>query len=119
MKLKILTGIVILSLLAVLLGACVPQPSPTPTPTPTPIPTTGGTLKVYVTDAPPGENVTSIVVKLTEVQVHIAPAEQEKERQQEQSGMGNQTLEQEREKQQTQQRLCQILMPCLQVFIRW
>ena len=105
MKSKILISAVLLSLLTVMAGACVPQPSPapTPTPTPTPVPTAGGTLKVYVTDAPPADNVTSIVVTLTEVQVHIASAELEREREQEQSGTGNQTQEREREKQQTQQ----------------
>ncbi|MFC2041830.1 DUF4382 domain-containing protein [Chloroflexota bacterium] len=102
-KLKILVSVVLLSLLTVMVGACVPQPGPAPTPTPTPVPAPGGTLVVYVTDAPPGDNVTSIVVKLTEVQVHIASAEQGREREQEQSGAGNQTQKQEQEEQQTQQ----------------
>lgn len=88
----------ILGMLALVAGACA-QPAPTPAPTPT----LTGTLKLLVTDAPPGEDVTSIMVTVREVQVHKALAEQEKEREREQSSSGNQTQEQERERQQTQQ----------------
>jgi len=82
-----------------------PKPAPSPIPTPTPFPATSGTLQVYVTDAPPREHVTSIMVTVSEVKVHKASTEQEREREQEQSGSGNQTQEQERERerQQTQQ----------------
>ena len=55
-----------------------------------------GILNVYVTDAPPREEVTSIMVTLSEVQVHKAVAEQE----QQQSGEGTQTQEQEQQEQQ-------------------
>jgi len=54
-----------------------------------------GILNVYVTDAPPREEVTSIMVTLSEVQVHKAAAEQEQEQQQ--SGEGAQILEQEQQ----------------------
>jgi heat shock protein HslJ len=82
---------VILGVLALVAGACA-QPAPTPTPTLT------GILKVYVTDAPHREEVTSIMVTVAEVQVHKAFAEQ----QQEQSASDNQTHEQEREREQQQ-----------------
>jgi len=93
LKPKLFLITVILSVLALIAGACA-QPVPTPTPTPTP----GGTLKVYVTDAPPREEVTSIMVTVSEIQVHKAVAEQEKDQQQ--SGTDDQT--QEQEQQQTQ-----------------
>ncbi len=75
-KLKIYLVTAVLGTLALVAGACVPTIPTTPT-TPTtptlPVPAPGGTLKVYVTDAPPRENVTSIMVTVTEVQVHMAP----------------------------------------------
>jgi len=66
-----------------------------------PVQAATGTLKVYVTDARSREEVTSIMVTVSEVQVHKALAEQEQEQQQ--SGTGNQVQEQEQEQQQTQQ----------------
>jgi len=103
----------ILSLLAVACGQAAPAPTPaptpapipspsptslpTPTPSPAPSPALSGSLTVYVTDAPPRDEVTSIMVTVSEVQVHKAAAEQE----QEQSASDNQT--QEQEQQQTQQ----------------
>jgi len=93
LKPKLFLITVILSVLALIAGACA-QPVPTLTSAPTP----GGSLKVYVTDAPPREEVTSIMVTVSEIQVHKAVAEQEKEQQQ--SGTENQT--QEQEQQQTQ-----------------
>ena len=117
-KARLLIGVILLSLLAVLFGACavpIPTPSPTPTPSPvpapspspspsptptpsptpkpTPTPTISGTLKVYVTDAPPREEVTSVNVTISQVQVHKAVAEQERE----QSGSDNQIPEQEQQ----------------------
>jgi len=86
-KSKMYLVIVILGILALTAGACAPTQAAT------------GTLKVYVTDAPPSEEVTGIIVTVSEVQVHKALAEQEQEQQQ--SGTGNQT--QEQEQQQTQQ----------------
>lgn len=103
MKAKLFTGVALLSLLAVTMGACATQPGPTPTPTPSPSPSPApaqnGGITVYVTDAPPRDEVTSIMVTMSEVQVHRATAEQERE--QEQTGTGNQTQEQEREQQQS------------------
>ncbi len=104
MKLRLLAGIILITLLGVMASACAPQtvPSPAPLPTPAPTPTTpsvpvpvvdlNGTLRVYVTDAPPREEVTSIMVTVSEVQVHIAQTEQEEE--QEQSGSDNEEEEQ-------------------------
>ena len=99
---KMYVIIAILGMAALLVGACTPTTPTTPT-TPitpaTPTQAATGTLEIYATDAPPREEVTSIMVTISEVQVHKASAEQEKE--QEQSATGNQTQEQEQE--QTQQ----------------
>ena len=96
LKPKLLLITAILSVLALIAGACA---QPVPTPVPEPIPTPSGTINIYVTDAPPREEVTSIMVTVSEIQVHKAVAEQEME--QVQSGTGNTT--QEQEQQQTQQ----------------
>ena len=114
MKVKIVAVITLLSISALLFGACAPTPAPSPTPppapttpptpspvpSPTPTPTHSGTIQVYVTDAPPREQVTSIMVTVSEVQVHMAEAEQEQE--QEQSASDNETPEQELEQEQEQ-----------------
>lgn len=110
MKVKIVAVITLLSILALLFGACAPIPAPLPAPTtpptpspvpsPTPTPTHSGTLQLYVTDAPPREQVTSIMVTVSEVQVHMAEAEQERE--QEQSASDNETPEQELEQEREQ-----------------
>ena len=115
---KLYMVIVISAILSLLTGACVepaptpapapspvpvPTPAPTPAPVPSPVPAPSGTLKLYVTDAPPDKEVTSIMVTVSEVRIHKAVAEQEKELEQQQSGSGNQTQEQELEEQQTQQ----------------
>jgi heat shock protein HslJ len=81
MNVRLLTGIILITLLGVTVGACAPQAN------------LSGTLQVYVTDAPPGEQVTSIMVTISEVQVHIAKAERE----QEQSTSDNKTPEQEQD----------------------
>jgi heat shock protein HslJ len=94
LKLKWYLVPAILVMLALTVGACA-EPAQTPPPAPQ------GTINVYVTDAPPREKVTSIMVTVSEIKVHRAEAEQEME--QEQSGGGNQTQEQEQEQQQTQQ----------------
>ena len=95
-KAKIFIGFVIISLLAVIGGACTPlgptsPPSPAPSPLPAPTPPLSGTLTVYVTDAPPRDEVTSINVTISEVQIHQAVAEQERE--QERAGSDNETEE--------------------------
>ncbi len=112
LKFKVYALIAIVGIIALLAVACgqaapaptpvptstpTPSPSPTPTPSPTPSPVLSGSLTVYVTDAPPRDEVTSIMVTVSEVQVHKAVAEQE----QEQSASDNQT--QEQEQQQTQE----------------
>jgi hypothetical protein len=56
-----------------------------------------GTLQIMVTDAPPEENITSIMVTVESVEVHKAAAEQEQEQEQGQ----NQEQEQEQEQQQS------------------
>ncbi|MBA7684088.1 hypothetical protein ES703_92478 [subsurface metagenome] len=70
-------------------------------PTDTALPT--GRIEVRVTDAPPREEVTSILVTVAEnsVEVHKAVAEQEQE--QEQIGEGEQNQNQEQEQQQEHQ----------------
>jgi len=64
-------------------------------------PASGGTLEVYVTDAPPRDEVTGILVTVSGVQVHRAVTEQETEQDQEQTDGDNQT--QQQEQQQTEQ----------------
>ena len=98
MKIQTITGIALLSIVALLFGAC----TPIPTPAPPPSSTMSGTIEVYVTDAPPREQVTSIMVTVSEVQVHITQAEREEEQNQEQSDSDNQTKEQEKEQEQQQ-----------------
>jgi len=87
-KAKLYLVTVILGMLALVAGACAQL-----------TPTTTGTLKVYVTDAPPREEVTGIMVTAGEVQVHKAVAEQEREQEQQQSGSGNQTQGQQQAQQ--------------------
>ena len=79
LKPKLYLFIVTLGILALMSGACA-QPTPTQAVT--------GTLKVYVTDARSREEVTSIMVKVSEVQVHKALAEQEQEQEQQQIQQG-------------------------------
>lgn len=69
LKLKIYLIIAVLCISASL-TACI-QPAPRETPE------GDGTIIIYVTDASPDEEVTSIMVTLSEVQVHKASAEQE------------------------------------------
>ena len=75
-----------------------PAPEPEPEPaaeTPEAMPSTG-TIEVRVTDAPPDEEVTAILVTVSAVEIHRAVAEQE----QEQEGEGEQNQEQEQEQQE-------------------
>jgi hypothetical protein len=102
--LSILVGIMLIIILVPASAGCIPEPAPAPIPAPTPAPmpsaeVSTGFVEVHVTDAPPEDNVTSIMVTVSEVEIHKAVAEQEQE--QEQSGSDNQT--QEQEQQQTQQ----------------
>jgi hypothetical protein len=60
-----------------------------------------GTLQIMVTDAPPEEEVTSIMVTVESVEVHKAAAEQEQEQEQEQGQEQNQEQEQEQEQQES------------------
>ncbi|MFC1949814.1 DUF4382 domain-containing protein [Chloroflexota bacterium] len=103
MKVKIIAGLV-LSISALSLGACTGESTPAPgeeaseseQPVIVAQATSQGTIDVYVTDAPRSDNVTSIMVTVSEVQVHRAAAEQE----QEQTGEGTQTQEEEQEQTQ-------------------
>ena len=81
-KSKLYLLIAILGMLALVVAACV-QPALPETPE------GDGTIIIYVTDASPDKEVTSIMVRLLEVQVHKASAEQET------AGTNNQTQEQE------------------------
>ena len=60
-----------------------------------------GNIEILVTDAPPREEVTSILVTISAIEVHQAVAEQEQEQEQEDGGEQNQ--EQEQEQQQEHQ----------------
>jgi heat shock protein HslJ len=90
-KSKLYIVITILGVLSLVAGACVQL---------SPVQADYGTLKLYVTDKRSREEVTSILVTVSEVQVHKALAEEEQEQQQ--STTGNQTRKQEQEQQQTQ-----------------
>jgi inhibitor of cysteine peptidase len=95
-KIKLIAGVMLLSMLAFLFAACAPtsQPAPAPTPAPAPLPQPAmGTVEVYVTDAPPDKEVTAVLLTVSSLEIHKAGAEME----QEQSGSGNQTQEQEEE----------------------
>jgi len=83
-NLKLHLVITILGILAILGAACaVPALTPAPNGTPNGIPdgtpdgTLNGTLQVYVTDAPPRNEVTSINVTIEEVQIHTQQGEGE------------------------------------------
>lgn len=65
----------------------------TTTPTTSGSGTATGTVAVYVTDAPPDEEITAVVVTVSGLRIHRAEAEQE----QQQSGTGDQTQEQEQQ----------------------
>jgi hypothetical protein len=62
-----------------------------------------GTLQIMVTDAPPEEEVTSIMVTVESVEVHKAVAEQEQEEEQEQEQEQGQEQNQEEEQEQEQE----------------
>ncbi len=99
-------GVTLIMALGLTSIGCLSEPAPEPESPAGPAPaapaaSNTGTVKLLVTDAPPGENVTSIMVTVSEVEIHKAVAEQEQE--QEQSGDGDQAQEQEREQQQVQQ----------------
>lgn len=87
MRTKLFPVVVLLSVLALLLGACV-APAPTTTPSP-PAPTLQpelGTVAVYVTDAPPDKDVTAVLLTVSSLEIHRAVAEQEQEQDQEGEG---------------------------------
>ncbi len=69
-KLKLYIVITILGVLTLIAGACEAVPITQ---------AATGTLNVYVTDAKPGGEVTSIMVTVDKVEVHQASAEQEQE----------------------------------------
>ena len=64
MKIKIIAGSLLAALLILTASACSPATNRE----------ASGAIQVYVTDAPPGQEVTSIIVAVTEVKVHLAEA---------------------------------------------
>jgi len=82
----------VLSLVVLLTGGCSPAQVTAPA-------TGTGTIEMHVTDAPPDDDVTSIMVTVGEVKIHKAVAEQEQEHQ----GTENASQTQEQEQQQEQQ----------------
>ncbi len=66
-----------------------------------------GTLQIRVTDAPPGYEITGVVVTVNSVEVHRAIAEQDRDREQEQQqiqqGTESQTREQDRDREHDRQ----------------
>ncbi len=98
--LSIVIGVTLIMALGLTSIGCISEPAPEPESPSGPAPAAPaaantGTVKLLVTDAPPGENVTSIMVTIAEegVEIHKAVAEQE----QEQAGTGDQTQEQEQQ----------------------
>jgi inhibitor of cysteine peptidase len=91
----ILAGAILIAALGLAGAGCAPALTPTPTTPTTPTPTgvTTGTVEIHITDAPPREDVTSILVTASSVEIHKAVAEQE----QEQQGEGTQVQEQEQQ----------------------
>ena len=85
---------------SLLLAGCAPsEPGGPSAPPSAGEPAAKGTLEVRVTDAPRQDEVTSVLVTLSKVEVHRAVAEQE----QEQQGGGEKVKEQEQEQQQVQE----------------
>jgi heat shock protein HslJ len=93
-KSKLYIVITILGVLSLVAGACVQL---------SPVQADYGTLKLYVTDERSREEVSSILVTVSELQVHKALAEQEREQEQQQSTTGDQVRKREQEQQQTEQ----------------
>ena len=60
------------------------------------VPVTTGSIEIRVTDAPPQEDVTSIMVTISKIEIHKAVAEQEEE----QEGGDDQNQEQEQEQEE-------------------
>lgn len=87
--LMVLTALALLSLLA---AACVAPGGDVlnPSNTSSPGPSARGFLQVMVTDAPAAEEVTSIMVTVSAVEVHTAAARQEQEQEQEQEQLQSQ-----------------------------
>ncbi|MFC2047833.1 DUF4382 domain-containing protein [Chloroflexota bacterium] len=88
LKSKFYLLIAISSMLALLVAACAQPVSPTK-------PKDDGTIIIYVTDAAPDDEVKSIIVTLSEIQVHKAAVEQEPES----ASTNNQTQAWEQEQQ--------------------
>jgi len=94
-KTRLIIGVIFLGMLTFLFGACAspappvtptPELSPAPTPelspTPSPAPESVlGIVEVYVTDAPPDEEVTAVLLTISRLEIHRAVAEQEQEEQ--------------------------------------
>ncbi len=101
-KTKLFAGVLLISVLSLLFGACVsPTPSLTPTSPLSPAPQSAlGNVAVYVTDAPPEKEVTAVLLTISQLEIHKAVTEQEQE--QEQSGSDNETPKREREQEQEQ-----------------
>ncbi len=91
-KTKLCIGVTILSLVMLLAGAsCVPAEQPPISPDEEIPSRASGTVEVRVTDAPPRDEVTGVLVSVSKVEIHQAVAEQE----QQQQGEGEQVLEQQ------------------------
>jgi len=87
--LSLLIGVVLIIALGLTGAGCELKPTP-------PVEAATGTVEVRVTDAPPGDNVTGILVTASKLEIHKAVAEQERE----QEGEGEQVQEQEQQQAQ-------------------
>jgi len=93
MRGRIITAVILLAMLAVLLGGCVTPSEATSTTSAQPA---SGKVEVYVTDAPPDEEITAVLLTVSGLEIHLADAEQE----QEQSASDNVGQKQEQERDQ-------------------
>lgn len=101
---KRLLGLMLIGVITVLLlGGCVEE---------TPgqgavLPAMAGTLEIRVTDAPPGYEITAVLVTVDSVEVHRAVADQDRDREQEQQQLhqpdGSPVQEQDRDREKDQE----------------
>jgi hypothetical protein len=96
---KQFTILMALALVVMLVSSCAVPSGASLTSPPSGQPADTGTVAIWVTDAPRSDNVTEIWVKVSQVEIHKATAEQKQEQEQDQNG-GGQTQEQDQDSEQ-------------------
>jgi len=79
MRLKYITSILIVTLIITMLSACTSAGTTSQEAMPTASSSKYGTVQVYVTDAPPDEEVTEVLITVSGMEIHRADEEQEEE----------------------------------------